>query len=226
MTVLDLFPRDAEQALRVAQERRERQYHGTTWEQMAPILDRLGKRWHGGHWVDPCAGAGEIPALVHQLLPRERLPVFWTCFEVRNDYGIQRKRLGTRSAMSRTGRARAACGVDFLGVSEVQPDVELVVTNLPWPEPGIAIVEHAFALYPHADVLALYDLCMAGRDWRPNDRPRAQWLAAHAPDEYRLPWRQRFSGHAGGYPHAVAWLHWSRDKRNRSRGEYEYLAPG
>lgn len=220
--VLPLFPEeDARHREQIA-----RKYHGTTRAQIEPILERLGSRWQGGHWVDPCAGAGEIPGLVHQLLPHERLPVFWTCYEIRNDHGIQRKRLGVRAMRNRSGRASVLPGVDFLGVDLVQPDVELVITNLPWPEPGLAIVKHAFQLYPHADVLALYDLCTAARDWRPNDRPRAQWLAEHAPDEYRLPWRQVFAGERGGYPHAVAWLHWPRDRRNRSRGEYEYLAPG
>lgn len=218
--VLDLFPDDAGQALAIAQERRARQYHGTTRAQLAPILARLGKRWHGGHWVDPCAGAGEIPGLVAAELPRERWPVFWTCYEIRDNTPMG------DCYSSRTGKADVHRGVDFLGVTEVQTDVELVVTNLPWPEPGLAIVDHAFHLYPHADVLALYDLCTAARDWRPNDRPRAEFLAQHAPDEYRLPWRQVFAGHGGGYPHAVAWLHWPRDKRDRRRGEYEYLIPG
>lgn len=208
----------------------EKRHHffETTERQLRPILERLVSRWDGGHWVEPCAGRGAIVRLCHEILPSIGLgvavPCEWTVCELR-DESASLEQLNAIVPVS------IHCPRDFLRLTNEcrRDDVELVITNLPWPEPGLSIVRMAMHLYPHADILGLCDVEPMMRDWAPNGEPRQQWLAKHMPDMYWLPGRGsgtqalRFAGQPSEYPHACAWMFWPRDGRDRQRGAHEVL---
>lgn len=208
----------------------------TLWEtserQLRPILQRLAKRCNGGHWVEPCAGAGAIPRLCMEILPElgRPLPVLWTVYEI-GDASRCLAELSTEIGSS--GRSSIHTPCDFLGLTNAHAatDVAMVITNLPWPEPGLSIVRKAFHLYEYADVLCLTDMVPFLRDWKTEGGPRAQWLAEHQPDWYVLPGRNSgarantFAGATDEYAAPLAWMHWPSGQRDRTRGGLEILTP-
>lgn len=208
----------------------------TLWEtsarQLRPILKRLAKRCNGGHWVEPCAGAGAIPRLCAEILPElgRPLPSFWTMYEIGDAHACLDE---LPIEVSASGRRAVHTPCDFLALTNehVAKDVAMVITNLPWPEPGLAIVRKAFYLYAYAEVLALTDMVPFLRDWRTEGGPRAQWLAEHQPDWYVLPGRNSgaraltFAGADNEYAAPLAWMHWPAGQRDRTRGGLEILPP-
>jgi hypothetical protein len=214
------------------QEKARKTFWETTERQLRPILARLRHRLHGGHWVEPCAGRGAIPRLCAEILPElgRPLPVYWTMYEIADaDLALS----SLPAEVSASGRFVAYTPSDFLALTNVHTatDVSMVITNLPWPEPGLGIVRKAFSLYPHADVLALCDMQPILRDWRTEAGPRAEWLAAHQPDWYVLPGRNSgaraltFEGAGAELATALAWMHWPTGQRDRTQGKMEILRP-
>jgi hypothetical protein len=216
------------------QEKARKTFWETTTRQLRPILARLRHRLHGGHWVEPCAGRGVIPRLCAEILPElgRPLPVCWTLYEIADAEAALLALPGHVTSIGEPGM-RVQSPMDFLALDNghAGKDVAMVVTNLPWPEPGLGIVRKAFDLYPHADVLALCDMLPILRDWRTEGGPRAEWLAEHQPDWYVLPGRNSgaraltFEGASNELATALAWMHWPVGQRDRTQGTMEILRP-
>lgn len=199
-------------------------FHETSERQFRPLLDffhrspELLERWLDGRWVDPCAGAG---ALARLFAAAGFTPPLWTLFELRAAEASRLRKLGWDSR----------CPADFLAYKPAKGDreVTLVTTNLPWPEPGLRIVAHAFECFPAADVLALCELNCLHLDWAPRGQPRQAWIAEHQPDYLILPGRGHparalaFEGESSEYNKPCAWLYWPAQQRNRRRGSVEVL---
>lgn len=208
----------------------------TLWEtserQLRPILKRLAHRCNGGHWVEPCAGAVAIPRLCMDILPElgRPLPVLWTMYEIGD---ASRCLAELPPGISSSGRSLLHTPCDFLGLTNAHAakDAAMVITNLPWPEPGLSIVRKSFHLYEYADVLALCSMVPILRDWRTKNGERAAWLACHEPDWFVLPGRGSetdalmFEGAEAELAEPVAWMHWPSGQRDRTRGGLEILTP-
>lgn len=192
--------------------------HGTPYETIAPLLSVL--RLPGGHWVEPCAGHGDIiehvaNAHLDGLCP---LPSFWTAVELRASQSLADMAEQERGdpCLTRSGRIWAFTEFDFLAFNDPDPGVSVVLTNWPWY--GFEqLVDHAFALYPRAEVVGLS--CV--RELLDGDRP--EWFRSHHPDVYMCNGRQAFGDAKGAYPHPVAWLHWPANARNRDYGRWQML---
>lgn len=194
------------------------QFRRTRYETIAPLLATI--KLPSGHYVEPCAGDGDIIEHVARA-SREGLtpmPAFWTAFELRESPALCDKAAMPASMDLSNYGISVFHRQDFLQWQHGDKSVSLVLTNWPWY--GIApFVEHAWDLYPNADVIGL---CCSRE---PLDGDRPAWFSEHPPDWYLCDGRQRFGGEPSGYPHPVAWMRWPRDGRSRKRGSWEVLPP-
>lgn len=177
------------------------------------VVDRLleGLELPAGHWVDPCAGSGEIVRAVNA----RRNDVRWSTVELRDCCEDSLRTIG--------GLCRVEIG-DFFTLpnwrNAVSPngDIDVVIMNPPYSE-AERFIRFCYELSPVVVALLRLNFLASGE--------RREWLNSFMPDVFVLPNRPSFRGRPGFRASAsdsteYAWMIWERGAR-RSRGLVQVL---
>ena len=154
----------------------------------------------GGHWVEPCAGDGDII----QAVQATRQDIAWTANEVREECQARLEELVASSDV-RIGDTLEWSPARRAAVAITNPPFRLAMEMVEW---SIANAEVAVLL------LRLNFLGTA---------KRAQFMRKHPPDVYVLPNRPSFTG-KGTDSIEYAWFIWD-SRRAEARGRLRVLAP-
>jgi len=171
-------------------------------------VDRLLERVDlpGGHWLEPCAGQGNIIEVVN----RRRQDVHWSAVEIRPQHEARLARLDLR-----------ACRIgDFLALEPAAmaffPRYDVVITNPPY----FFARQFIERCRPIARIVAM----LLRVNFLASEERHEWWLRHGMPDMYVLPNRPDFTG-GGGDATEYAWLVFEEGVRQFGRFQVLALTP-
>lgn len=159
----------------------------------------------GGHWLEPCAGTGNIIDVVQTY----RQDVWWSAIEIRSD-PLERLESSLKPSKDEHDFGYVYHR-DFLSVASIGPLPLISITNPPFSLAQEFIL-HSMKLVTHY-VVMLLRLNFLGTD------ERLDFLLQHPPDVYVLPNRPQFDIRKDGTDSTeYAWFVWCvKSPRNSGR---------